>query len=468
MSRFHIISKIGEGGFGEAFRAWDSVESVPVVLKMPLREHLGRKSVLERFGREINRLLTIVHPHVVPIVDHGVWEDGRPFFAMRFLPGGSLEDRKQKLALGYLHSWLPGVAAALDYAHQLGVIHRDIKPANIFLDTQSEPYIGDFGIAKVIDDYEVKEDTLTKTGAAVGTSPYMAPEFYRKPRVLTGAYDQYALAITVFEIVAGERPFSGDSGQLIVAHQLEDPPDISDKVSNVPQSLAVAVARALSKKPEDRFSTCSEFSAAVLRDLGVITELEHRFLCPSCNKVVAVSRDFAGRGGRCPKCKSKLRVAENFDALWLREEDPQKPFEKMQVSRSSESRKGRINTLMQEDGPLTETETQGISEENPSISASNSIKSLGERPLILVICFLVLICAVVVGRGFFRKSESSHDTKDHKLNRASEGMLLGVRKEDLRELERKKRATMTLEERRLQTAAEEKRLHIELRKALGE
>ena len=140
----------------------------------------------------------------------------------------------------------------------------------------------------------------------------------------------------------------------------------------------------------------------------------------------------------------------------------------MQVSRSSESRKGRINTLMQEDGPLTETETQGISEENPSISASNSIKSLGERPLILVICFLVLICAVVVGRGFFRKSESSHDPKDHKLNRASEGMLLGVRKEDLRELERKKRATMTLEERRLQTAAEEKRLHIELRKALGE
>ena len=114
-----------------------------MVLKIALAGTcLESNAYKERFGREIKRLLTITHPNIVPIVDlWGLWVDGRPFFAMRFLPGGSLEDRKQIVGYQVIckHGSLE-LRLHLTHAHQLGVVHRDIKPANIFLDTQSKPY----------------------------------------------------------------------------------------------------------------------------------------------------------------------------------------------------------------------------------------------------------------------------------------------------------------------------------------
>lgn len=326
VDRFQIISRLGAGGFGEAFRAWDRELGTPVVLKKPLAKHLSRSEVIVRFDREIDRLCMFSHPHIVPIVDHGHDRSGLPYLAMRFLPAGSLADRKKPQSLPFLHQWLPAVADALDYVHGRGVLHRDVKPANIFFDTDTKAFLGDFGIAKIIDEelaFEY-EQSLTATGGAIGTYPYMAPEFFRQPRILSGAYDQYALAITVYEMLCGQRPFSGDSGQLIVAHVTQDPPDIRDARRDVPASLCQAVARALAKKPEQRYPSCSAFAEAVLRDISRVRldESYRHFLCPGCHTLVRVPQGFGGRNCRCPACSCALQVSWNCDALWRQEEAP--------------------------------------------------------------------------------------------------------------------------------------------------
>ena len=326
MDRFRIISRLGAGGFGEAFRAWDSDHGVPVVLKRPLKKHLQRPDVLARFDREINRLLELTHPHIVPIIAHGHDSNGLPYLAMRFLPAGSLADRKKPHPFSFLHRWLPSVAAALDHVHAHGIVHRDVKPANIFFDTESQAYLGDFGIAKVIDEdlAQESEHSLTSTGGEIGTYPYMGPEFFHKPRVLSGAYDQYALAVSVYEMICGRRPFSGDSGQLVVAHVTQAPPDVRRFSPDAPASLCGAIMRALSKKPSERFGTCAEFAEAALQDISVVSRDEsvRRFLCPGCHKLVKVPTELSGRNCRCPDCSARLRVSEKLDALWLKQEDP--------------------------------------------------------------------------------------------------------------------------------------------------
>jgi serine/threonine protein kinase len=326
MSRFRIISQLGAGGFGEAFRAWDSQYGVPVVLKRPLAKHLQRPDVLARFDREINRLSELTHPHIVPIIDHGHDSNGLPYLAMRFLPAGSLADRKKPHPVSFLHRWLPSIAAALDYVHGRGIVHRDVKPANIFFDTESQAYLGDFGIAKVVDEdlAQESEHSLTSTGGEIGTYPYMGPEFFYKPRVLSGVYDQYALAVTVYEMICGRRPFSGDSGQLVVAHVTQAPPDVRRFSPSAPASLCDAILRALAKKPTERFPTCTDFAEAALQDVSRVSRDEsfRRFLCPGCHRLVKVPTELSGRSCRCPDCSALLRVSEKLDALWLKQEDP--------------------------------------------------------------------------------------------------------------------------------------------------
>jgi serine/threonine protein kinase len=326
IGRFQIIAKLGEGGCGETFRAWDSTRGVPVVLKRPLARHRNSRSIRARFGREIRRLLELAHQHIVPIRAHGLDQDGLPFLVMRFLPAGTLADRETPQSPSHLNNWLPAIAAALDYVHARGILHRDVKPANIFFDSRNAAFLGDFGIAKIIDEDLVAEPehSLTRTGGEVGTYPYMGPEFFNKPRVLSGAYDQYALAITVYEMVCGRRPFSGDAGQLIVAHVTQGPPDIAQFRPDAPRSFCNAVLRALSKHPSQRFDTCVQFAEAALRDVAKLTHDPSvlRFLCPGCKRLVRVPTEAGGRSGRCLKCGASLRVSPLLDALWLEHEEP--------------------------------------------------------------------------------------------------------------------------------------------------
>jgi serine/threonine protein kinase len=330
--RYRFLSSLGQGGMGRTDRYWDTLTGRPVVIKWPRPEFIEKPGFLERFDREVRLMQAIVHPHVVPIADSGI-DEGLPFFVMPFLPGGSLSIRRLRDAAGspqpnhpsMLHLWLPGIAAALDHVHAGGVVHRDVKPANIFFNAFWHSCLGDFGVAKVVDETGLidKEQTLTGTHVAVGTELYMGPELFSPKPTLTGAVDQYALAVMVYELLCGRRPFVGDTAHLIVEVTTKQPPPLDRLQPGLPPRLVQAVHRGLAKRPAERFPICSEFAAAVLADVPPMAPApdEARLACPSCSHLIKIATSDAGKRGRCPKCRKRLVIAADLAALWTRDEE---------------------------------------------------------------------------------------------------------------------------------------------------
>ncbi len=321
---------------GVTYRAWDLRAGGPVVLKMPKRlrgdaDGSEFERIAARFVREIETMRALSHDYIVPILDDGD-DDGMPFVVMRFLPGGSLADHRKKNAAGdyqpspasLLHNWLPSIADALDFIHAQGVLHRDIKPANIFFDGFGNPCLGDFGIAKVVDEVAGLEKgvTLTATHLAIGTPEYMAPELLSPKTVADGRADQYALAICVYELLAGRRPFTGAKTHIIIEHATLPVPPLDRQSLELPATMVAAVERALSKKPDDRFKSCHEFARAVLADASMQPYEPDvvRLLCPGCHKVLKVPRRAGGGRGNCPSCREFVEIASDFSALWLKSE----------------------------------------------------------------------------------------------------------------------------------------------------
>lgn len=330
--RYRLIAELGAGGMGVTYRAWDTQAGIPVVVKMPKREVRHDRSAITRFSREIEAMRAVPHPSIVPITDFGD-DEGCPFVAMRFLPGGSLadyrrrdeSDRPIKNPPGMLFFWLPGTAEAIDHIHARRMLHRDVKPGNIFLDGFLRSYLGDFGIAKVVDDSGglQKEQTLTGTKIAIGTPEYMAPELFKPRSQLDGRADQYALAVTVYEMLCGEKPFTGSTAHIIVEHSSLPVPPLERHCPGLPRSLYEAVHRALSKKPDERFATCGEFAEAALVDLKPLEPEADtvRLLCPSCKNILKLPNRAAGKSGKCPRCQASMDVASDLGSLWLESEE---------------------------------------------------------------------------------------------------------------------------------------------------
>jgi formylglycine-generating enzyme required for sulfatase activity/serine/threonine protein kinase len=329
--RYRIISRLGAGGMGVAYRAWDEQEGRPVVIKIPKKVFLEDPKFAERFNREIRLLQGLRHPHVVPIVDVGVHE-GLPYVAMRFLPGGSLSDRRLRdddgrtrpNPPGMLHLWLPAVADALDHVHANGVVHRDVKPGNIFFDAYWNAFLGDFGIAKIVEESDTfdREHTLTATNMGIGTTEYMAPEQFTPKAVIDGRVDQYALAVIVYEMLAGTRPFTGSTAHLIVEVTTQPAPRLDSRRAGLPWSLVEAVHRGLAKNPGERFNSCRELAYAVLEEVPLLVDEPDiaRLLCPKCSNILKLPVSAAGRKGKCPKCQTEMKVANDLGALWLLDE----------------------------------------------------------------------------------------------------------------------------------------------------
>ena len=319
--RYRVDAQLGEGGMGTVFRAWDKNLSTEVVIKVPHAAMLQDAEFAARFAREISSLVKLSHPHIVKISDVGD-HDRLPFAVMQFLPGGSLEDRQKSdpaadvkpLPPESLKSWLVSIAEALDFVHSQGYIHRDVKPANILFDAHGHAYLSDFGIAKSAEGGPaVTSKTLTGSGMVIGTPEYMAPELIMG-QTCDGRVDQYALVVTVFEILAGRRPFEdATSTAVLVQHSTKEPPDLASLSPDVPAGLASAIRKGLSKSPGDRFANCRKFADAVLAAVNSVSKSdEPKAMCPACQKVLKLSDKLRGMEVPCPGCKTTLRVSNDL------------------------------------------------------------------------------------------------------------------------------------------------------------
>jgi formylglycine-generating enzyme required for sulfatase activity len=335
--RYRITAKLGEGGMGAVYRAHDANLDCGVVIKVPHASMLEDETFAKRFHREIRSLVTLTHPHIVKIMDVGE-EEGVPFAVMQYLGGGSLGDRigeGQQADPGSLAAWLPKIAEALDFIHQRGYVHRDIKPGNILFDDAGLPYVGDFGVVKLAAESEhtQRTKTLTSTGLALGTLDYMAPEMLAdKP--FDGRADQYALAVTVYELLCGRRPFSASSPSAVIMEKvMREPPPLASVRPELPKALSDAVARGMARAPKTRYADCVHFAAAVVaagvRARTVPAEPPSRAVpvresvvpqgvcraCPACGKGLLLTQNVAGRTIPCPGCAINLAVAADLGSL---------------------------------------------------------------------------------------------------------------------------------------------------------
>lgn len=278
-NRYHVLALLGEGGMGRVYRAHDERLNTSAVIKVPKQAILEQAEFKTRFTREIRSLVDLFHPHICRITDVGSHADS-PFFVMQFLGGGSLEDRRPRLqeTIGpvspdSLRDWLPTIAKALDFVHGQGYVHRDVKPDNILFDEHGNVYLSDFGITKVMASSNVRQQDsgATSTGHILGTPRYMAPELIMGEE-FDGHVDQYALAVTLYEILTGSHPFEGAShGAVLVRQQTHTPPMLDQLNPMVSLSLSQAVARGMTKLPQERFASCTEFVQFALANPGTGT-----------------------------------------------------------------------------------------------------------------------------------------------------------------------------------------------------
>jgi serine/threonine protein kinase/tetratricopeptide (TPR) repeat protein len=261
--RYEVESEIGRGGMAVVLLARDLRLDRHVAIKV-IRPELAQVVPLERFLREVRIEAGLDHPNIVSLFDSGEVE-GLPYYVMPYVKGESLRTRLQRVQQLPLDEALlitRQVADSLSYAHQNGVVHRDIKPENILIaEYEGRALIADFGIAKAT--VEAGGESLTTYGIVLGTPEYMSPEQAMGDAV-DARTDIYALGCVVYEMLAGDPPFTGRSRSAIVAkHLRETVPSLSVVRSSAPSGVVHAIEKALAKLPADRFASAVDFAAAL-------------------------------------------------------------------------------------------------------------------------------------------------------------------------------------------------------------
>jgi TolB-like protein/Tfp pilus assembly protein PilF len=261
--RYRVESELARGGMATVYAAEDLRHGRTVAIKV-LRGDLGGPGLPQRFLREIRIAAGLTHPQIVPVHDSGEC-NGFLYFVMPYLGCESLRsrlEREGRLPLADAVRIGRDVAGALDYAHRHGVLHRDIKPENILLH-EGEPVVADFGVARALS-AAVGADAVSEPGIAIGTPAYMSPEQASADEEIDGRSDIYSLACVVYEMLAGRPPFAGTTPrQTMARHVVEPPPALRTLRPDAPASLEQALARALSKSPDERFATAGEFARAL-------------------------------------------------------------------------------------------------------------------------------------------------------------------------------------------------------------
>ena len=248
---YEIERELGHGGMAYVFRARRRDDDATVAIKV-IRPEISVGIGYQRFRREIEVLIRLDHPHILPLFETG--EAGSYlYYTMPCALGKSLKTRLVKdgrLPLADVHTVAAQIGSALDYAHAQGILHRDIKPENILWD-EDRWMLCDFGVARAIE--AAAPESLSPSGMVIGTPQYMSPEQGTAKKGLDGRSDLYALGCVLYEAVAGQPPFSGATSQAIIArHVKERVPSLRIARPEVPAAMAAAIERALAKKPKDR------------------------------------------------------------------------------------------------------------------------------------------------------------------------------------------------------------------------
>src|SRR6516165_5658522 len=263
MGRYELTHLIARGGMAQVYRAVDRQLDRPVALKVLFPELSVDKTFVERFRREAQAAASLSHPNIVPVFDWGE-DDGAYFIVMEYIDGRSLSavlrdpqklDPRQVAMIG------AGVAAALGFAHRHGVVHRDVKPGNVLITPEGEVKVTDFGIARAVN----TEESLTQTGAVMGTAAYFSPE-QAEGKGVDARSDIYSLGVVLYEMAVGRPPFSGDSPVAVASKHVRDQPALPREVNpRVPVALEAVIMKAMAKDPEARYGSAEELRADLLR-----------------------------------------------------------------------------------------------------------------------------------------------------------------------------------------------------------
>lgn len=300
---YELLEELGRGGMGVVYRARQLGLDREVAVKMILRGQLATPSERERFRAEAEAAARLDHPNIVPVYEVGEAE-GRPFFSMKYIAGRTLAQLlvEHPLPAHQAASILAAVSRAIHFAHESGVLHRDLKPSNILIDSDGEPHITDFGLAKRIAD----PVSLTKSGAVLGTPSYMAPEQAAGARGEVGpASDVYSLGAVLYHMLTGRPPFQAASPVdtvLLVLEQDPVPPRLLNPKAD--RDLEMIALRCLQKPADLRYADADALAA----DLEAYLHDE----------------PIAARSGRFVQVLSRLfrethhaAVLENWGLLWI-------------------------------------------------------------------------------------------------------------------------------------------------------
>ena len=250
---YEIISKIGQGGVAEIYKARQKSLNRFVAIKFLSSEMITDPDIVRRFDREAETIAALNHPHIVHVIDKG-FAEGRYFFVMEFVDGSSFKEiiYSDEITLWEKLEIIVMVLKALDYAHKNGVIHRDIKPANILIDRNRHPFVADFGIAQIL---HKPDHDQTKSDVVMGTLAYMSPEQRESSSNVDITTDIYAVGVMIYEVLVGRRPV----GRFALP---------SENNPHLPRKLDDIIIRCLHENPKDRYQTAVELKDDILNAIS--------------------------------------------------------------------------------------------------------------------------------------------------------------------------------------------------------
>ena len=316
---YRIHEMVGEGAMGRVYRASDIRLDRTVALKIPTRDGVGSDRRLKRFYREARAAANLQHPNICTVFDVGQL-DGVHFIAMQFVEGRTLAEIiafDQPLDPKWAAAIVGKLALALQVAHEAGIVHRDLKPSNIVVMNNDVPVVMDFGLARQFDDAEASR--VTQEGMIVGSPAYMSPEqMAGKP--LGPATDIFSLGVVLYEMLAGQTPFSGTVIS-IATQVLNDPtPPIQTLRPDVPSALDAICVTAMEKSPDDRFRSMGDFAAvldAFVRGDTVDQTIADRLPDSISSNTLRLSATGALQGSKSKATKATITISVAIAAFIL-------------------------------------------------------------------------------------------------------------------------------------------------------